>query len=249
MDKQEIITGYKALADDIASITKERFDDEIRIWLTAASLRIWAQNKLYSENYTEILSALNSQEYTAPQVITALECAGESYRKLDIPVFFRKIVTADEENNTSESRTLADTIGKFLALMALYNGDFTIEEARALREISDLLIGYCDHHNIPAGKNREYYPQLIIELSRTGYYQSISETKKDSEKKTEPITETKKYQAVSNSPFGNSERKETNINPTTNLASEQLKKADIYDFTSADKPQTMTKHWTVFWLS
>ena len=76
MDKQEIITGYKALADDIASIAKERFDDEIRIWLTAASLRIWAQNKLYSENYTEILSALNGQEYTAPQIITALECAG-----------------------------------------------------------------------------------------------------------------------------------------------------------------------------
>lgn len=240
MDKQEIITGYKALADDIASIAKERFDDEIRIWLTAASLRIWAQNKLYSENYTEILSALNGQEYTAPQIITALECAGESSRELDVPVFFRKTVTADKENNTSESRTLADTIGKFLALMALYNGDFTIEEARALREISDLLIGYCDHHNIPVGKNREYYPQLITELSRTGYYQSVSETKKDSEKKTEPITETKKSQAVSNSPFGNSERKETSITPTVNPVSEHLKKTDIYDITSADKPQITT---------
>lgn len=38
----------------------------------------------------------------------------------------------DKESNTSESRTIADSIGRFLAMLALINDDFTMEEARAL---------------------------------------------------------------------------------------------------------------------
>ena len=69
------------------------------------------------------------------QVITALECAGDDTREMDVPMFFRKIVSEDEKSSTSRSRTIADSTGRFLSRMALFNGDFTIEEARALRDI------------------------------------------------------------------------------------------------------------------
>ena len=80
-------------------------------------------------------------------------------REMDVPMFFRKIVSEDEKSSTSRSRTIADSIGRFLSRMALFNGDFTIEEARALRDISDLLISYCDHHHVAAGKTGNITPK------------------------------------------------------------------------------------------
>ena len=98
-------------------------------------------------------------------------------REMDVPMFFRKIVSEDEKSSTSRSRTIADSIGRFLSRMALFNGDFTIEEARALRDISDLLISYCDHHHVAAGKNREHHPEMITPLNEMGYYQPSAEPK------------------------------------------------------------------------
>jgi len=160
--------------------------------LMAATLHIWAGNKLFTEEYVEILSVFNEQQFTSAQVVTALDCAGEDGREMDVPTFFRQIVSKDKECGTSESRTIADSIGRFLALMALFNGDFTIEEARVLRSISDLLIGYCDYHNIAAGKNREIHPEMVTPLNKNGYYQPREELKqKASEAKDEAKGEAK----------------------------------------------------------
>ena len=187
MKKQEVIEALNGLLEDIMLITEDNCDEEVRSWLMAATLRIWAGNKLFAEDYIEILSVFKNQQYTAAQVITALDCAGEDSREMDVPPFFRKIVAKDIKEGTSESRTIADSVGRFLVLMALYNGDFTIEEAGALREISDLLIGYCDHHNVVAGKNREYHPEMVTPLNKTGYYQPTAEEKKEIERKADKI--------------------------------------------------------------
>lgn len=178
MKKQEIAQALSGLLDDIALITKNRCDDEIRSWLMAASLRIWAGNKLFSEDYIGILSVFRDQEYTIAQAVTAFDCAGDESREMDIPAFFREIVAKDKERKTSESRTIADSIGRFLVLAALANGDFTIEEANRLRDISDILLGYCDGQGVAEGKAREYHPEMVTPMSQTGYYQPSADREK-----------------------------------------------------------------------
>lgn len=179
MKKQEIIEALNRLLEDIARITKDNCEDEVRSWLMAATLRIWAGNKLFAEDYMEILTVFKNQQYTPAQVITALDCAGEDSRELTVPVFFQKIVAVDIKDGTSESRTIMDSIGHFLVLPALFNGDFTMEEAGALRDISDLLLRYCDDHAVAAGKNREYHPEMVTPLNTTGYYQPAAEEGKN----------------------------------------------------------------------
>ena len=177
MKNQEVIEALNGLLGDIAIHTKERYDDEIRSWLMAAALRIWAGNKLLAEDYIRVLPVFKGQEYTAAQVITALDCAGDDTREMKVPEFFQDLVKKDKEKCTSESRSIADSIGRFLAMMALVNGDFTIEEANALRSISDILLEYCDSEGVAAGKTREHHPEMVTPLSKTGYYQQTPEVK------------------------------------------------------------------------
>lgn len=184
MKIQEVKEALNSLLGDIAQCDDKHCDDEIRSWLMAAALRIWAGNRLFSEDYMGVLRVFKEQDYTIAQVITALDCAGDESREMVIPAFFQNIVAKDKENHTSESRTIADSIGRFLVLVALINGDFTMEEANALRGISDLLFGYCDHQGVVAGKSREYHPEMVTPINQTGYYQPSADKKRKSADKT-----------------------------------------------------------------
>lgn len=188
MKIQEIKEALSALLSEIAHCDDKYCEDEIRTWLMAAALRIWAGNRLFSEDYVKVLPVFKEHSYTIAQVVTALDCAGDEAREMDIPMFFQNIVRKDLEAHTSESRTITDSIGRFLVLVALVNGDFTMDEAHALRGISNLLLGYCDHQGVAAGKSREYHPELVTPLSQTGYYQPLTDEKKksiDHKEKTE----------------------------------------------------------------
>lgn len=191
MKKHEITEALSDLLEEIAFLREDSFDEDVRSWLMVATLRIWAGNNLFSEEYPEILSVFTGKAYTTAQIITALDCAGDQSREMVIPVFFRDIVFNDKQNHSSESRTLADEVGRFLALVALVNGDFTIEEASALRGISDLLLGYCDHQGVVSGKTREHHPEMLTPLSATGYYQPAGEEK---QKRTDPVENEKEEQ-------------------------------------------------------
>lgn len=180
MKIQEVKEALSSLLGDIAHCDGEYCEEEARSWLMAATLRIWAGNRLFSEDYVKLLPVFKKQDYTAAQVITALDCAGDEGREMDIPAFFQNIVRQDVAAHTSESRAIADSIGRFLVLAALINGDFTMDEANALRDISDLLLGYCDHQGVAAGKEREYHPEMVTPLSQTGYYQPSAAGKKRS---------------------------------------------------------------------
>ncbi len=181
MQNQEVKEALSSLLNDLAVHTEERQDDEICSWLMAATFRIWAANKLFSENYISVLSIFKEREYTAAQVMTALDCAGEEGRELDVPTFFRVIVEKDKVVHTSESRSAVDAIGRFLVLVALINDDFTLEEAGELRGICDLLLGYCDYQGVVAGKMWENHPEMITPLNKTSYHQQSSAEKKKAE--------------------------------------------------------------------
>lgn len=171
MNREEATAALDALLDDIGRCAGGSCGEEVRTWLMAAALRIWSGNGLYSDEYARALFVFLPQAYTTAQVSAAMECAAERGRELDVPAFFRLIAARDREEHTSRSRTIADSIGRFLALMASVDGDFTREEAHALRGISDLLLGYCDRQGVAAGKRREHHPELLTPLNRAGYRQ------------------------------------------------------------------------------
>lgn len=169
MENREITEALNGLIGDIERHTGGGYSDEVRSWLMAAALRIWAANKLFSEDYVGALPVFKNQEYTAAQVIAALECAGDGNRQLAVPLFFQIIAEKDGAGGTSESRNIADSIGRFLVMMALINGDFTIEEASVLRGITDLLLDYCDQRGVAAGRARDYHTDLVTPLNRASY--------------------------------------------------------------------------------
>ena len=189
MKAQKIAIALNDLLDDIAGITTERYDEEIRSWLMAATLRIWAGNRLFAEEYIGVLPVFKKQEYTMAQVVTALDCVGNESRAMDIPGFFKRVVSEDIESGTNKSRNIIESIGRFLVMPALINGDFTIEEARNLKEISELLYDYCDSNGVVSGKSWEYHPEIVTPLNKSSYYQPAEEV--DNKSLTDKNDETK----------------------------------------------------------
>ncbi len=177
MKREDVAKALDELLVEITDITKESNDEEIRVWLMASTLRIWSGNKMFSEEYIGALEAIDKKRYSTAQVITALECAGEQGREIKIPDFYKSIVKKDLEKGKSDSRNIADSIGRFLVIPALINGDFTMDEAVKLREISDHLLEYCDFQGVVEGKTRESHPDMITPLNKNSYYQPKSETK------------------------------------------------------------------------
>lgn len=173
---EDIKQAYAALLEEIGV---GQADGELAQWLMSATLRIWSGNELCAEDYIQVLPVFTGQTYTAAQVITALNCAGEQNRRLQVPGFFKASVEQDVSARTSRSRDLADHICRFLAMMALVNGDFTLEEAVLMQEISDLLLDYCDEKGVRAGKQPEKHPEMITPMSKTGYYQDSAGAKED----------------------------------------------------------------------
>jgi len=194
MQIQELTQAYNALLNDINQYIGESHVEEIKAWLMSATFRIWAGNKLCSEDYVGALSVFGDTGHTIAQVTTALDCAGEENRKLIIPDFFIAIIQKDHENNRTFSRVIADSICRFLCEMAMVNGDFTMEEARELKVVSDELIKYCDDSNIPKGIEPEKHPEMITPLKTTGYYQ------KNEEEKTEKKKENKEVESILKNP-------------------------------------------------
>ena len=185
MENQELTLMLNTLIEDVARITEADFDDEIRTWLMGAALRIWDGNRFYADAYAKALPLLRDGEYTIAQVLTAMECAGDQNREMVVPQFFRMIVSKDKDDHTSKSREIADQIGHLLAGLAMVNGDFTIEEAKALGEISDLLLDYCNSQNIAVGKMQEYRPEMITALNRSSYYQPMTSQREEGPLKNE----------------------------------------------------------------
>lgn len=175
MEQKEIQEVLDELLRDITGFAGGVWDNEVKRWLMAAVLRIWAGNRLAAEGYADVLGVFQEEQFTTAQIITAMDCAGEAGRKLKVPAFYEEIIRRDVIKNTSHSRTIADEIGRFLAELALVNGDFTLEEAAALREISSMLLDACDNQKVAPGCVREYRPEMITPRSEAGYYPRAEE--------------------------------------------------------------------------
>ena len=207
-------------------------DNEIKNWLMAATLRIWAGNKLCAEEYTKVLPVFHGHQYTIAQVVTALNCVGEDAREMEVPSFFQMIVQQDVRNLTSHSRDVADEICRFLADLALINGDFTIEEATVLRSISNMLQDSCNAANVVSGKAPEYIPQMVTPPKTTGYYQPSSEVPSKKEEKPEQAP------SAPSSSKSNSNDDVPTITVRLNLSTEESEKKEDTVGVTVKKPST-----------
>ncbi len=185
MKYEKVKKTLDGLLSDLKAHLSEAQESEIKNWLMAATIRIWAGNKLCAEEYVQVIPVFYGQTYTTAQMSTALDCAGEDARNLQLPSFFRQLVMEDQEQGTSFSRTLADEICRFLADMAMINGDFTMEEARALRQISDMLQDCCNRFRVASGPVPQYLPKMITPLNPESYYQRT-----EPEEPAEPVLST-----------------------------------------------------------
>lgn len=224
----DLATRLTALRQMLSEPDDAAQNTEFNHFLIAAVLRIWAANKQYSESYAQALRVFDGTVYSAAQIVTALDCAGDPTRKLAIPEFFQAIVLQDKAKYETKSRDLVEAIGLLLAEFALINGDFTIEEAAILKQIMDQLNAYCDHCEIGAGKPLAYRPEMITKLSQTGYYltpekENTPEQQKPSAEGSAPIASDKPRS--SNSKSNNTKDQNSGLN--LNLSSDdQTKKGE-----------------------
>lgn len=173
MTREDIEIIFQAIKNRVKSCDTDKealYQDQLISWLSGCAIRIWASNKYYAKGYEDALEFITGKKYTVSQIATALDCVYQEDRKIEVPQFFKIIVQNDVENNTNLSRELYRVIGIMLSRIALTNGDFTIEEATALREIYEMLQGYCDSQNVKPGQEMEYVPSMITPTSMTGYY-------------------------------------------------------------------------------
>ncbi len=171
MDELELEVTLKKLTRALTQNEEEA--GELRSWLTAAALRIWAGNGMLAEGYAKTLTLFTGEQYTIAQIRTAMDCVGDSQRNLRIPGFFQRIVEEDKVTGVHRSHDAAEALGRFLVLAALSNGDFTIQEATVLDAIHRQLVTYAENQGILSGQVRGHHPEMLTPLSQTGYYQEV----------------------------------------------------------------------------
>ncbi len=177
MHIDEIKEALDSLLESIRTLAPGSDENEALNWLMSATLRIWSANKLFSEDYLDALPVFSEREFTAKEVITALECV--EGRELCVPDFIKKSVDEDNLSCTYFSHHLTDIVEQFLVVTALANGDFTIEEAGALNEIGDMLHGYCKDCGIASYSEKADYSDDITPMNEESYIRKAVETQEN----------------------------------------------------------------------
>ena len=141
MDKySELKSEYEGLFDFIKEYVPEVEQDAVSVYFTAAALKIWGSNLLYSPDYTALLSAITGERYTIEQVITAMGCCGDPERRLLAPEFFIQLVKSDLQSGSRHAEEFIERANDLFVGTAMINGDFTTEEAATLSSIIDGLV-------------------------------------------------------------------------------------------------------------
>ncbi len=162
--------------------------DDFEKYYIACALRIWSGNELYSDSYGELLKVIqrgkvsdekvHGETFSVRQIVTALGCCGEPERKLLVPGFYRAMVRSDLKTRSALSAGFIEQYSRLLASTALVNGDFTLEEARALSEITGGLAAYAKGSRVNTGAAPDYNG-LITERLYDSYYRAPAPRKEE----------------------------------------------------------------------
>ena len=186
---------YDSLITFLQSHIPDLDTEQVAGYFTAAALKIWSGNVLYSPEYKSLIGIISDQDYTMEQLVTAMGCCEDEERRLLPPEFFITVSENDKKNGTTFSIDLLKKMDSLLVAAAMINGDFTIEEACI---VSDIIIGLRkqlavsgialvdtqDYDLLVTDKNENSYLQndALIEAARAADSAARPSSKEHSEK-------------------------------------------------------------------
>lgn len=136
---QELRQEYKALENCVTAAPDSETAKALPGYVTACWMKIWSRNTLYAPAYAQAVGVVLGQEPTIGQCLTALTCCGEETRTLAVPDFFRQLVQSDTAHGRTDTADFLTRFNHLLVAGACCNGDFTIEESKAVSEILETL--------------------------------------------------------------------------------------------------------------
>lgn len=166
---QELKKNYDKVINKISQYYSSVNKDDIERFLLSMTLRIWACNTYYADEYGEALRTIQETPYTMEQIVTAMACCGEEIRALCIPLYLKEI------ESSVTKRDIINSIGDYLAAAALINGDFTTEEAGCWTDLMELLTRRCLNESVHE-LGFDFVPRMhITGLNQEGYHKSYEE--------------------------------------------------------------------------
>lgn len=173
---QELKVCFEKVINMICKYHATTERKEVEKYLLSLTLRIWASNMRYTDEYKEAICAIQETSYTMQQIVTAMACCGEEIREVRIPGFILDIEQIDVKKD------IINSIGDYLAAAALINGDFTTAEAACWTQILDRLA----RKFLKEAANELVYnfvpEKHITALNEEGYYQSYDDKERNLKK-------------------------------------------------------------------
>ena len=179
----DIKTEYDAFLTFLKSVDPGTSDEEFRTYYIASALRIWGSNESYAEAYGELLESVTGERYSIEQIVTALGCCGEAERRLRVPMWFGGLVQRDAREGSRYAARAIDGFGQLMAATALVNGDFTVEEARALTEILESFITWARNQKIFVGDAPDFGSRITGRLEESYYRSGSGDLKRETQAK------------------------------------------------------------------
>ena len=149
----EAMTAFRRQIADAAA--RVAFGREADAFMRDCACGVWRTDQGgVTPLHVEYYNAVYSKGNPVPTVLYwELASLVDGYERFVLPNFFRRMIKADLERNTSLSRRFVDTFTLMLLLFAAVDGKVSEAEAGFVNSCADSLSTYCDHCGVKGGKS------------------------------------------------------------------------------------------------
>ena len=147
----EGMTAFRRqLADPAARVA---FGLETDTFMRQCACGVWHHDQGMTPLHVEFYNAIYSKGNPVPTVLYwELASSVTGYTGFVLPNFFRRMVQADLERGSSQSRRFVDTFTLMLLLFAAVDGKVSEAEAGFVNACADSLSKFCDQSGVAGGK-------------------------------------------------------------------------------------------------
>lgn len=170
MDKfEQLKREYDLLQKSCAEFLDPASPNEFEYYIELAMLRIWSANGRFSEDYAKAVQAISDKQRTPTQILQAMLDSIETAEMAKIPAFFARMVAADFENGTKNTKNFVGDLKSLLAGAAFINGDFTIEESNMLSAELKKLMMYAISQGVKVDYSTGRIREKVTPLKEDSY--------------------------------------------------------------------------------
>lgn len=178
-DFSEITAQFDRIGTVYGLNETEELKKEYTNYVVSCALSVWGSHDFYSENYAELLKLLTGTDYTMAQIVTAMHCCTGSDVRIGPPPFF---ITLLLSHKSPARRSFCTDFQELLVSLAFVNGDFTIEEAAKVSELSSALAGYVLRDDPSGTVDTGSFESRVTGLHRTGIWNNAVEESRSGER-------------------------------------------------------------------